>query len=75
MSDGPEINEALDHVMRFGKHKGRVLGEIVSSDILYLDWLRGLDNLREPLDTYVRVICEEYASEIETAMAEGEFDR
>ena len=64
------MRDSEDVVMPFGKHKGRTLGQIGDEDILYLDWLNGLDNLRPPLREAVADVCERRQHEIESAMAD-----
>lgn len=52
-------------VIQFGKHKGKRLGDIADADLLYLDYLNGLD-LRSPrLLEAVATICAARAREIE----------
>jgi len=55
----PTFKQAAAFVFPFGKHKGKTLDKIASTDdgLKYLDWARGLDNLfpatRAALKTYL----------------------
>jgi uncharacterized protein (DUF3820 family) len=51
------IDQAEQTPMPFGKYKGQTLGAIADADVLYLDWLNGLDNLKPPLLMAVATIC------------------
>lgn len=46
-----------DHVLTFGKHKGKTIDNVAETDegLLYLDYLRGLHNLREPDKTPLKL--------------------
>jgi hypothetical protein len=45
------FREAADHVIPFGKHKGRTIGEVGDDDegLLYLDWMVGVADRDRPL--------------------------
>jgi uncharacterized protein (DUF3820 family) len=60
------MEQAYHVIMPFGKYSGRTLGEITHADLLYLDWLNGRDNLRDPLLTAVALICAERSAEIDS---------
>ena len=62
MSDS--LEKARKHVMPFGKNKGKALRWIENNDLMYLDWLTSLDNLREPLLSFVEDLCRENENEI-----------
>jgi len=66
------MGDAEDYVMPFGKYKGRTLGQIGDDDILYLDWLNGLDDLSEPLMIAVADVCARRSHEIDGAIGERE---
>ena len=63
------VNAALRVVMPFGEHSGKTLGDIVGSDLLYLDsiidapWLEG--EVREA----VEVLWKHYEHEIDRLVA------
>lgn len=59
-----------DVEIRFGKFKGQTLGDVLAADPSYLDFLAGLDDLREPLKSAVAEMCTKYASEIEKAIGD-----
>ncbi len=44
--DNIDLVSAGDYIMPFGKYEGKKLSEV---PLLYLDWLMGLSDLREPL--------------------------
>ena len=52
----------------FGKHKGKRLGDLLDEDPAYLDWLSGLEDLREPMASAVAEINCKYADKIEQAI-------
>lgn len=58
-------------LMPFGKHKGKSLRWIADNDVLYLDWLVGIE-LRGELSTLVPELCREYSTEILDAIADEE---
>lgn len=58
-----EQAESID--MPFGKHRGKSLGDIAESDVLYLDWLVGQDWLRGDLKGAVGLLCEKHARRIQ----------
>lgn len=60
--------EATDTVMPFGKYEGRTLGDIAEHDPLYIDWLSGLNDLRQPLADAVQEVADQYEAEIESAL-------
>lgn len=62
--------EPENFVMPFGKHRGKTLGQILDDDAAYLDWLVGLDNLREPLKSEVEQMNGKYEREIGEAVGE-----
>ncbi len=62
-------------VIHFGKYKGKRLGEILEQDAAYLDFLNGLDDLREPLASAVADINTRCAFEIDDAIAKKERER
>ena len=59
-----------DVVMPLGKYKGRTLGEIADEDLLSLDWLNGLEDLRPPLLQAVADICTRFSHEIDSLLIE-----
>lgn len=59
------IDAARSVVMPFGKHRGKTLGDIADTDILYLDWINGTDIRSGQLRAAVITLCTEYAQEIE----------
>lgn len=59
-----------DQRMPFGKHQGKILGDIVAEDPSYLDWLRDA-NIRAPrLREAVDAMCEKYSAEIDRAIGD-----
>lgn len=54
-----KFQEAKRYIVRFGKHAGRTLDQIGSTDggLKYLDWLRGWEGVRpdtkEAVDAYL----------------------
>lgn len=65
-----DLDEAQRFPMPFGKHKAHTLGWIAHHDLLYLDWLAGLDDLPSPLRAYVARLCEYHADDIDAAIEE-----
>lgn len=64
---------ASDHVVNFGKHDGRTLGEILERDAAYLNWmLEECEFLTRPHNAalYAAVVemCEENEDAIEDAL-------
>ena len=57
-----------DFQMPFGKYRGETLSFILAKDARYLDWLRGLDDLREPLKSAIEQFAEKYESDIDRAI-------
>ena len=55
-------------VIPFGKYRGKSLGEIADADLLYLDWLNGLDNLKPRLMKAVADLCARRAREIDSML-------
>lgn len=54
--------------MPFGRFKGRTLLYIADHHPLYLDWLIGLRDLRNPLKSHVSSLCDEYAHIIDARL-------
>lgn len=67
-----QITAAEAEIIPFGKHKGKKLGTIADTDILYLDWLVGQTINSTHLRVAVGVICEARSGEIAQAMEERE---
>lgn len=63
--------DAAQAKMPFGKHKGKTLEWIADNDLLYLDWLSGIE-LRGRLETAVQNMCDEYAHDISAALQRRE---
>ena len=67
--------DPADFWMPFGQYRGKKLREIAQIDVLYLDWLNGLPDLREPLKSAVGEMCRRNAHNIEKAIQEREAER
>lgn len=65
MPSSDAIKKALAFKMPFGKHKGETLEDIAEDDVLYIDWLMGLDDLRPGTKEHVEIVAELYRKEIE----------
>ncbi len=68
------MTDPSDFVMPFGKHKGKTLDDVPLS---YLEWLRDLDDLQEPLLSAVLEYCEQdwFQGELEREEDGWERDR
>ena len=62
------LDQAHGVLMPFGKYKGKTLGEIADEDVLYLDWLVGVQVWGKAGEA-VKLLCEAYAAEIHDAMS------
>ncbi len=60
------LNAAKNYVMPFGKYSGRTLEDIAAQDVLYLDWLAGLNLYPETKDA-VTLMVQEYSADIDAA--------
>lgn len=51
----PEFKVAQNFVLKFGKYRDQPLDVAAETDegLIYLDWLRGQDFVREPLKTHL----------------------
>ena len=67
------LDQAKRVRIQFGKYAGRTLEEIADEDVLYLDWLIGLTNLREPLKTAVGIVHEDRRAEVDQKISD-QFD-
>ena len=65
----PPVPDPEEFVMPFGKYKGRTLGDIADDDLLYLDWLAGIELKDRRLQQAVWHICAKRTHEIESLMA------
>lgn len=52
----PEFKAAQTFVLKFGTHRDKPIDVAAETDegLLYLDWLRGQEWVREPLKTHLR---------------------
>ena len=57
-------------VLTFGKYRGKTVGQVAERDVLYLDWLAGLDDLNPALRAAVLEVHADCEAEIEEAMRE-----
>jgi len=69
-----ELEDALEYKPLFGKkHPGKTLHDIAMADPLYIDWFAGLKDIRSTrMREAVRLVAEEFADDIERALAERE---
>lgn len=58
-------------IMPFGKYKGNTLRWIAENDVLYLDWLAGIET-RGQLKLTVILLANQYEDAIEQAMDDRE---
>lgn len=68
--EADKIKKALAFVMPFGKHKGETLEDIAEDDVLYSDWLMGLDDLRPATKQHVEIVAELYRKQIDRAVSD-----
>ncbi len=66
------VEEARAVVCPLKKHKGETLGQIADTDVLYLDWMNGIELRDARLKAAVQVLCEEYGRDIDEAVGEAD---
>lgn len=57
--EAPELDEALEVEVEFGKFHGHTLGEIAAFEPSYIDWLAGTQTREPELSLAARVIAQE----------------
>ena len=67
MSTPPE-----DMVMPFGAYEGWTLGRIAEADLLYIDWLNGLNLRNRKLTLAITDMCNRFSHEIDSLLAATE---